>query len=362
MELYLEFRGKKRDSRGMKLEIGIVGLPNVGKSTLFKLLTKQDILIANYPFATIDPNVGIVAVPDERLEKLNELSKSKKKIPAVVEFYDIAGLVKGANKGEGLGNQFLTHIRETQAIVVVLRVFENPDIIHVENSVDPLRDLEIINTELILKDLETVEKRLVKVEGEARSGKKEAVSDRDELLRVKKLFESGGLLSGDAELDNLIRANERMKDLNLLTAKRQIYLLNGKSEEVTDALREKIKTLTSRDASGQGADYVIADLANSEGVPELIKKAYSVLNLISFFTTGEDETRAWTITRGTYAPQAAGVIHTDFEQKFIRLEVVSYEKLMAAKGWTAAKQKGWVRIEGKEYEVQDGDVIVVRHG
>ena len=346
----------------MKLEIGIVGLPNVGKSTLFKLLTKQDILIANYPFATIDPNVGIVPVPDERLEKLNELSKSKKKIPAVVEFYDIAGLVKGANKGEGLGNQFLTHIRETQAIIVVLRVFENPDIIHVENSVDPLRDLEIINTELILKDLETVEKRLVKAEGEARSGKKEAVQDRDELLRVKKLFEDGSLLLSDPGLCDALRANERMKDLNLLTAKRQIYLLNGKPEEVTDALQEKIKTLAPRDASGQGADYVVADLASAQGIPELIKKAYAVLNLISFFTTGEDETRAWTIMRGTKAPQAAGVIHTDFEQKFIRLEVVSYEKLMEAKGWTAAKQKGWVRIEGKTYEVADGDVLVVRHG
>ena len=331
-----------------------MGLPNVGKSTLFKLLTKQDILIANYPFATIDPNVGIVPVPDDRLEKLNELSKSKKKIPAVVEFYDIAGLVKGANKGEGLGNQFLTHIRETQAIIVVLRVFENPDIIHVENSVDPLRDLEIINTELILKDLETVEKRLVRVEGEARSGKKEAVRDRDELLRVKKLFEDGTLLSSDTELSDSLRANERMKDLNLLTSKRQIYLLNGKPEEVTEALREKIKML--------GADYVIVDLANAQGIPELIKKAYTVLNLISFFTTGEDETRAWTITRGTKAPQAAGVIHTDFEQKFIRLEVTSYEKLMEAKGWAAAKQKGWIRIEGKGYEVVDGDVLVVRHG
>ncbi|MGB7957723.1 MAG: redox-regulated ATPase YchF [Minisyncoccia bacterium] len=344
------------------LSIGIVGLPNVGKSTLFKLLTKQDILIANYPFATIDPNVGIVPVPDERLEKLNELSKSKKKIPAVVEFYDIAGLVKGANKGEGLGNQFLTHIRETQAIIVVLRVFENPDIIHVENSVDPLRDLEIINTELILKDIETIEKRLAKAEGEARSGKKEAVQDHNELLRVKKTLEDGNLLSSDSELCDILRANERMKDLSLLTAKRQIYLLNGKPEEVTDALREKIKTLN--------ADHVVVDLANAEGVPELIKKAYAVLNLISFFTTGEDETRAWTITRGTKAPQAAGVIHTDFEQKFIRLEVVSYEKLTEAHStssgqanvWAVAKQKGWVRIEGKTYEVVDGDVLVVRHG
>ena len=337
-----------------KLSIGIVGLPNVGKSTLFKLLTKQDIVIANYPFATIDPNVGIVSVPDERLEKLNELSKSKKKIPAVVEFYDIAGLVKGANKGEGLGNQFLSHIRETQAIVTVLRVFQNPDIIHVENSVDPLRDLEIINTELILKDLETVEKRLAKAEAEARSGKKEAVSDRDFLLEVKKILEEGNLLISCADPHLLIRLNEQMKDLDLLTAKRQIYLLNGKPEEVPAGLTEKIKTL--------GADYMVADLSSAAAIPELIKKAYAVLNLISFFTTGEDETRAWTITRGMKAPQASGVIHTDFETKFIRMEAISYEKLMEAKTWTVAKQKGWIRVEGKDYEVADGDVIVVRHG
>ena len=338
----------------MKLEIGIVGLPNVGKSTLFKLLTKQNVLIANYPFATIDPNVGIVPVPDERLEKLDALSKSKKKIPAVVEFYDIAGLVKGANKGEGLGNQFLSHIRETQAIIVVLWVFENPDIIHVENSIDPLRDLEIINTELILKDLDAVEKRLSRAEAEARSGKKEAINDRDFLLGVKQILEEGGLLVSSSDPHLLTHLNERMKDLNLLTAKRQIYLLNGRAEDVPEMLLKKIKTI--------GGDYIVADLGSAEAVPELIQKAYSVLNLVSFFTTGEDETRAWTIVRGTKAPQAAGVIHTDFEQKFIRLEVVSYEKLMEAKGWIVAKQKGWIRVEGKEYEVKDGDVLVVRHG
>ena len=338
----------------MRLEIGIVGLPNVGKSTLFKLITKQDILIANYPFATIDPNVGIVPVPDERLEKLNELSKSKKKIPAVVEFYDIAGLVKGASKGEGLGNQFLSHIRETQAIVTVLRVFQDPDIIHVENSVDPLRDLEIINTELILKDLDAVEKRLAKAESEARSGKKEAISDRDFLVNIKNILEAGELLISNSDPHLLGRLNEQMKDLNLLTAKRQIYLLNGTESDVPAALIEKIKTI--------GADYVIADVANAESIPELIKKAYAVLDLISFFTTGEDETRAWTIMRGTKAPQAAGVIHTDFEQKFIRLEVVPTEKLLEAGSWSKAKQKGWLRVEGKDYVVADGDVIEVRHG
>jgi len=337
-----------------KISIGIVGLPNVGKSTLFKLITRQEVTIANYPFATIDPNVGVVAVPDERLEKLNELSASKKKIPAVVEFYDIAGLVKGANKGEGLGNQFLSHIRDTQAIVIVLRVFQNPEIIHVENSVDPLRDLEIINTELILKDLEAVEKRCVKAEAEARSGKKEAREDKELLEKLEQRLEKGDLPIARAELMESIHKNVRMLDLNLLTMKRQIYFLNGEEKDVSDELKNKIRVL--------GASFIIADLSVTSDVSELIKKAYEVLGLVSFFTTGEDETRAWTIEKGMKAPQAAGVIHTDFEKKFIRLEVIGWNKLLEANGWAQAKQKGWLRIEGKEYEVQDGDVIVVRHG
>ncbi|HEX4104233.1 MAG TPA: redox-regulated ATPase YchF [Candidatus Paceibacterota bacterium] len=338
----------------MKLAIGIVGLPNVGKSTLFKILTKQDIVIANYPFATIDPNVGIVPVPDARVDALTELSRSKKKIPAVVEFYDIAGLVKGANKGEGLGNQFLGHIRETQAIVLVLRVFNDPEIIHVENSVDAVRDLSIINAELILKDLDAVEKRLTKAEAEARTGKKEAAQDKELLARLKTCLDAGKLPVADAALAKDMQANERMRDLNLLTLKRQIYLLNGVEADVPPALLAEIKA--------QGGGYLVADLGNAAAVPELIKKAYDALGLISFFTTGEDETRAWTIERGTRAPQAAGVIHTDFEKKFIRLEVVGYDKLMETKSWNVAKQKGWVRVEGKEYEVTDGDVLVVRHG
>ncbi len=342
----------------MKLSIGIVGLPNVGKSTLFKVLTKQDITIANYPFATIDPNVGVVSVPDERLEKLNVLSKSKKKIPAVVEFYDIAGLVKGANKGEGLGNQFLGHIKETQAIVIVLRIFNNPEIIHVENSVDALRDLEIINSELILKDLELVEKRFNKAEAEARTGKKEAVLDKDLLGRLKHCLEAGNLPLSDASLvhdvTHEMKTTGRLLDLNLLTLKRQIYLLNGVPNEAPAPLIEKIKSL--------GADYVIVDLSQADAIPELVKEAYKVLNLISFFTTGEDETRAWTIEQGTKAPQAAGVIHTDFEKKFIRLEVVAWDKLLQSGSWSHAKQKGWLRVEGKEYVVLDGDVLEVRHG
>ena len=338
----------------MKLSIGIVGLPNVGKSTLFKALTKQEVNIANYPFATIDPNVGVVPVPDERLNKLTELSKSKKTIPAVVEFYDIAGLVKGANKGEGLGNQFLSHIRETQAIVIVLRVFKDSSIIHVENSVDPLRDLKIINTELALKDLEALERQVPKLEAEGRQDKRETMGALEAIGSIKKYLDVGLPLSSNENLMSLIRANKRIKDLNLLTAKKQLYLLNGAEADIPPGLLEEIKKL--------GADYIVADLASAEAIPVLIKKAYAILGLISFFTTGEDETRAWTIEQGTKAPQAAGVIHTDFEKNFIRAEVINWQKLLDIGGWTLAKQKGLIRVEGKDYIVQDGDVMVVRHG
>ena len=333
----------------MKLSIGIVGLPNVGKSTLFKAITNQEVNIANYPFATIDPNVGVVPVPDERLEKLNTLSRSKKKVPAVVEFYDIAGLVKGANQGEGLGNQFLSHIRECQAIVLVLRVFANPEIIHVEGAPDPLRDLEIINTELILKDLDTVEKRLKKAEGEARTGDKAGIKAFEILTKLKQTLEAGGLALP-------LRDEPVVHELQLLTAKRELFLLNGKFEEVPPKLIERIEEL--------GGDYLVVDLSSTESTPiaELIRKAYEILGLISFFTTGEDETRAWTIEKGEKAPQAAGAIHTDFEKNFIRAEVVSSEKLLEAGGWNQAKQKGLVRLEGKEYVAQDGDVMVIRHG
>src|SRR3989338_8550971 len=309
----------------MKLSIGIVGLPNVGKSTLFKALTKNDILIANYPFATIDPNIGVVPVPDERLDKLSEMSKSKKKIPAIVEFYDIAGLVKGANKGDGLGNQFLNHIKETQAIVEVLRCFPSNEIIHVENSVDPLRDIEIINAELALKDLETLEKNFKKIEGETHTGNKETQKDLETLQAAKIILEKGGLLSGANYLP--IRANRRIAELNLLTAKPQIYLLNGKPEDAPQNLIDKIKSL--------GADYAAVDLSSSSinsGLNQVIQKAYQILNLISFFTTGEDETRAWTIRNGAKAPEAAGAIHSDFEKKFIRAEVVNWQKLLETGG------------------------------
>jgi len=365
----------------MKLSIGIVGLPNVGKSTLFKLLTKQDITIANYPFATIDPNVGVVSVPDERLSKLTEISGSAKTIPAVVEFYDIAGLVKGASTGEGLGNQFLGHIGETSAVLLVVRCFEGGGIIHVDGSVDPIRDLEVVQDELLLKDLEVAERALEKVTREARSGDKDAVREKEALEAIIGRLGDGELLWTwqDATEDIFDVAREQ----NLLTAKPQIVLLNGKEEDVSEQLVAKIAEM--------GAEYVVIDLGGEEllhsshdrgknvtsdgdgahtdgdvytggGVSKLITKAYSILDLMSFFTTGEKETRAWTVAKGTKAPQASGVIHSDFEEKFIRAEVVSYDQFVEGGGWNGAKQKGWVRVEGKEYEVQDGDILLVRHG
>ncbi len=331
----------------MKLSIGIVGLPNVGKSTLFKALTKNEVHIANYPFATIDPNVGIVPVPDERLEKLAALSHSKKIIPAVIEFYDIAGLVKGANTGEGLGNQFLAHIRETQAIVIVLRTFQNPEIIHVEQTVNPIRDLEIINTELALKDLDTVNKRLNSLESKVKRGEKSALKNLEILKSVKTELEKGNLI-------HQFSGEEIIKELQLLTSKKQIYFLNGTKEDLKDEILAKIKNLAG--------DYVVGDLSGNIDAGELIKKSYQILDLISFLTTGEDETRAWTIKKGAKAPEAAGVIHTDFENKFIRAEVINWQKLLEANDWNKAKQKGWIRLEGKEYIVVDGDVLVIRHG
>ncbi len=331
----------------MKLSIGIVGLPNVGKSTLFTILTKQNVTVANYPFATIDPNVGVVPVPDERLEVLTKLSNSKKTVPAVVEFYDIAGLVKDAHKGEGLGNQFLANIRECKAIVQVVRCFKDSDIIHVEQTTNPVRDLDIILTELIFKDLETVTKRLDKCEKELRTGDKQAAHDAEVLRAVKVALESGNLSRSFAD-EAIVR------ELSLLTAKEQIFLLNGDEEDVPLELKEKI--------AEYGGQYLIMNLGLADDVSPIIVKAYEALNLISFLTTGEDETRAWTIERGAKAPEAAGAIHTDFEHKFIRAEVVNYSKLVEAGGWSQAKQKGWLRLEGKDYVVQDGDVMVIRHG
>ncbi|MBI4160165.1 redox-regulated ATPase YchF [Candidatus Wolfebacteria bacterium] len=341
------------------MKIGIVGLPNVGKSTLFKLLTKQEINIANYPFATIDPNVGVVSVPDERLDKLAVMSRSKKIVPAIVEFYDIAGLVKGANKGEGLGNQFLSHIRDVQAIVHVVRCFKDDSIIHVEQDINPVRDIDTVMTELILKDLEAVKKRREKLEGEARTGDKAKIKDLDIIRKVEEGLNHGipVRIIPDAVLEPVVR------EMMLLTAKPQLFLLNGDETDATPEIKEKADA------------YLVMNLNSSPDPSPLIRRAYEILGLISFFTTGEDESRAWTIERGIKAAQAAGVIHSDFEKKFIRAEVIHWEKLLEAghgspstnsgqlpNVWAIAKQKGWLRVEGKEYVVQDGDVMEIRHG
>ncbi len=338
----------------MALKIGIVGLPNVGKSTLFKALTREKVNIANFPFATIDPNVGIVKVPDERLDQLAKMSKSLKIIPAAIEFVDVAGLVKGAHEGAGLGNQFLAHIREVDAIVEVVRDFEDPDIIHVEGSVSPVRDIETIQLELVMADLQTVEKRLIKNEKELKSGSKIAQEQKMILEKIKLVLEAGDLAS------KVNLSNDELKlinDLHLLTLKPIIFVFNTKDE------------MESEDAIGVGINLAfeaeLADMSEEEArefqkeshLSDLIKMAYAVLGLITFFTTGEDETRGWTIKAGWTAPQAGSAIHTDFENKFIRAEVINWQKLLECGSWSDAKNKGLLRTEGKEYVVADGDVI-----
>ncbi len=329
----------------MALGIGIVGLPNVGKSTLFNALTKQSVPAENYPFCTIDPSVGIVAVPDERLAKLSEFSHSKKTVPAAVEFVDIAGLVKGAAEGQGLGNKFLSHIREVDAIAEVVRVFEDKDIIHVAGRVNPLDDISVINLELVLADLETVSKRLANLGKDVKAGKKEAVIEKDVLERLRKSLEAGKL-TRDEPLSEL--EVPFVRQLNLLTQKPILYVLNtsAASENATEAVRKNISGL-----------FVEIDPVFGMGLDSLISKAYEILGLITYFTTGEDETRAWTIKKGSTAPEAGTAIHGDFKEKFVRAEVIEWDKLLAAGSYAAAREKGLIRTEGKEYIVKDGDVV-----
>ena len=362
------------------LEVGIVGLPNVGKSTLFNAITKAGAEAANYPFCTIEPNVGIVEVPDKRLQVLHELYNSKKTTPAAFRFVDIAGLVKGASKGEGLGNKFLEHIRQVDAVSQVVRCFENGDITHVEGSIDPIRDIEIINTELCLADLEVLERRLLKLVKLAKSGVKEAKVEEAILQRIKEALEQGQTVRS-VELTDDEKA--MIKEMNFLTAKPTLYIANVGEDEVTtaDTDNEYVQRLKEY-AATEGAEVVtisakveseIAELEDEDareflhelgleesGLEKLIKAAFDLLGLMTFLTAGTDECRAWTITKGTVAPKAAGKIHSDIERGFIRAEIVNYDDLIAAGSVAAAREKGQVRLEGKDYVMQDGDVTNFR--
>ena len=362
------------------MKLGIVGLPNVGKSTLFNSLTKAGAESANYPFCTIDPNVGVVTVPDERLNLLGDFYKSKKVTPAVIEFVDIAGLVKGASKGEGLGNQFLANIREVDAIVHVVRCFEDSNVVHVDGSIDPLRDIETINLELVFSDLEILERRIAKVTKTARMDK-EAAKELAFLEKVKAHLEEGQLaITLETENED---EDAWLATYNLLTAKPVIYAANVAEDDIADdgANNQYVQAVREYAAKQNSEVFVICaqieeeiseldederkmfleDLGLTEsGMEKLVRASYHLLGLMSFLTAGEDETRAWTIKIGTKAPQAAGKIHTDFERGFIKAEVVNYQDLLDCGSYAGAREKGLVRMEGKEYVVQDGDVILFR--
>ncbi|TDY42397.1 hypothetical protein C7445_11528 [Alicyclobacillus sacchari] len=363
----------------MPLQAGIVGLPNVGKSTLFNAITKAGAEAANYPFCTIDPNVGVVEVPDPRLQGLAKIVHPKRIVPTAFEFVDIAGLVKGASQGEGLGNRFLGHIREVDAIVHVVRCFENGDITHVSGSVDPIRDIETIDLELILADLDTVQKRLERTKKNMKSGDKRFKMEAEALERLAASLEAG-------QAARTVELNDEeqilLRDLHLLTRKPVLYVANVGEEDASDSSGNPyVKAVESRaeaegaqavvvcaqleseiaELEGEDRDAFLSDLGLAEaGLDRLIRKAYQLLGLRTYFTAGEPEVRAWTIRAGTKAPQAAGVIHSDFERGFIRAEVVAYEDLIAAGGYQAAREQGKIRLEGKDYVVEDGDVMHFR--
>jgi GTP-binding protein YchF len=361
----------------MSLSVGIVGLPNVGKSTLFNALTKKSVPAENYPFCTIDPSVGVVAVPDPRLDTLSKISGSQKTIPAIVEFVDIAGLVKGAADGEGLGNKFLAHIREVDMIAEVVRIFEDENVIHVSGHVDPLDDISVINLELIMADFETVSKRLGNVERDAKRGEKTAVAEKEVLEKVRQHLEAGQLAV------TLPLTKEEMpflKSLHLLSAKPFLYVLNRKSgarniDDLNDGRWSDLMEFMESTGShyvvvDAGVEHDLKDLAEDEkmefrreygaqdsGIDALIKSAYSRLGLMSYFTTGEVETRAWTVAVGATGPEAGAAIHTDFKEKYIRAQVVAFDDLATTRSLATAREQGKLRTEGKEYIVKDGDVI-----
>ncbi len=344
----------------MALSIGIVGLPNVGKSTLFQALTKKQVDTSNYPFATIDPNVGVVAVPDERLELLTAFSHSAKTVPTTIEFTDIAGLVKGASQGEGLGNKFLQHIRNVDAICHVVRAFHDPNVVHVAGAVDPASDQQTILYELAMADLEQIGRAIENTAGKARTGDKGAAKFLGALERIKAALDHGDparKVALDEEEQALLRP------FNLLTMKPVLTVLNvdeSDTAEVPGVLKLSVRMeMELASLPPDEAQQYLKDLGwNASGLDQLIRASYDLLDLITYLTTGEDETRAWTIKRGTKAPQAAGVIHTDFEQGFIRAEVINWQTLLDCGSWNAAKDKGLVRMEGKEYTFQDGDIAV----
>lgn len=361
----------------MSLSVGIVGLPNVGKSTLFNALTKKSVPAENYPFCTIDPSVGIVPVPDARLATLSKISNSQKVIPAVIEFVDIAGLVKGASEGEGLGNQFLAHIRETDMIAEVVRIFEDDNVIHVSGRVDPLDDISVINLELIMADLETVTKRLGNLERDVKRGDKSAVAEKNVMEKVRQHLEAGQLaVTLPLEKEEV----PFLKSMHLLSAKPFLYVLNRKSgarsldelndERWTDLMNFMETTKSEYVIVDAGVEHELKDLADDEktefrreygaqdsGIDALIRGAYHRLGLMSYFTTGETETRAWTVPVGSSGPEAGAAIHTDFKDKYIRAQVVAFDDLAKAGSIAAARDTGKLRTEGKEYIVRDGDVI-----
>ena len=363
----------------MSLTAGIVGLPNVGKSTLFNAITKKHILAANYPFATIEPNVGIVNVPDSRLDKLNEMYNPERLIPTSFEFTDIAGLVKGASKGEGLGNKFLSHIREVDAIVEVVRCFEDTNIIHVEDNIDPIRDIEIINLELILADIEVIGNRIDKIKKKAQSTK-----DKDALLEIEALTKAKDALERNIPLrivDFTKEEKEMLKAYSFLTIKPIIYLANVKEEDVADENNEYVK-IVKEYADKENAITIricakveeeLSELENDDkiemlqalginesGLDKVIKATYSLLGLQTYFTVGTDEVRAWTFNKGMLAPDCAGIIHTDFKKGFIKAEIMSYEDLINYGSEAKVKEQGRLRLEGKEYVMQDGDICYFR--